>query len=86
VAPQQSRYFIVTPKLATVALGLNGSAIYVGAALGAAVGGLVIAGASAAWLPVAGALLAGLALTITAVAAPERGRPARIAVNSAESS
>lgn len=72
VAPQQSRYFLTTPKLATVALGLNGSAIYLGAALGAATGGLVLAGASAAWLPVTAALLAGLALTLTIAAAPER--------------
>jgi len=48
VVPQQHRLFALVPRLAPVAVGLNGSAIYVGSALGAALGGLVLAFGDAA--------------------------------------
>jgi DHA1 family inner membrane transport protein len=43
VVPQQHRLFATVPKLAPVAVGLNGSAIYIGSALGAALGGVALA-------------------------------------------
>jgi predicted MFS family arabinose efflux permease len=43
IVPQQHRIFATVPTLAPVAVGLNGSAIYIGSALGAAVGGLALA-------------------------------------------
>ena len=42
VVPQQHRLFATVPKLAPVAVGLNGSAIYIGSALGAALGGVAL--------------------------------------------
>jgi predicted MFS family arabinose efflux permease len=42
IVPQQHRLFASVPDLAPIAVGLNGSAIYVGSALGAAVGGLTV--------------------------------------------
>jgi MFS transporter, DHA1 family, inner membrane transport protein len=43
VVPQQHRLFATVPKLAPVAVGLKGSAIYIGSALGAALGGVALA-------------------------------------------
>jgi DHA1 family inner membrane transport protein len=43
VVPQQHRLFASVPKLAPVAVGLNGSAIYLASALGAALGGAALA-------------------------------------------
>jgi len=61
MVPQQHRLFSLAPDAPTVALGLNGSAIYVGSGLGSALGGLVLSGAGPAWLaPIA---------TVVAVAA-----------------
>ena len=49
IVPQQHRLFAAVPKLAPVAVGLNGSAIYIATALGGGIGGLVLAfGGSAA--------------------------------------
>ncbi len=42
VVPQQHRLFATVPKLAPVAVGLNGSAIHIGSALGAALGGVAL--------------------------------------------
>jgi predicted MFS family arabinose efflux permease len=42
IVPQQHRIFTAVPRLAPVAIGLNGSAIYVGSALGAGIGGLAL--------------------------------------------
>ncbi|WP_181777183.1 MFS transporter [Amycolatopsis pittospori] len=67
MVPQQHRLFSLAPDAPTVALGLNGSAIYGGGALGAALGGVVLSSAGVWWVgPVAAfvALLAfGLALS-----------------------
>ncbi len=60
ITPQQHRFFSLTPDVATIALGLNGSAIYVGSGLGAALGGIVVATGGGFWLPVASAILAAL--------------------------
>jgi predicted MFS family arabinose efflux permease len=72
ITPQQHRVFVVAPAVATVALGLNGSAIYLGAALGAALGGVTLGVAGASALPAAAALLAGLAFALITTTAPER--------------
>lgn len=42
VVPQQHRLFATVPALAPIAVGLNGSTIYIGSALGAAAGGLAL--------------------------------------------
>jgi predicted MFS family arabinose efflux permease len=62
MVPQQHRLFTVAPDAPTVALGLNGSAIYVGGALGSAIGGVVLAAAGPSWIGPAGALAAAAAL------------------------
>ncbi|WP_410593430.1 MFS transporter [Amycolatopsis sp. lyj-23] len=64
MVPQQHRLFTLAPDAPTVALGVNGSAIYVGGALGSALGGLVLAAAGPAWVGPAGALAAVAALGI----------------------
>jgi DHA1 family inner membrane transport protein len=57
VVPQQARLFRSVPEIASVAVGLNGSAIYCGSALGAAFGGLaLVLGGSEAIAPTAAAL------------------------------
>jgi DHA1 family inner membrane transport protein len=61
MVPQQHRLFSLAPDAPTVALGLNGSAIYVGSGLGSALGGLTLSAAGPTWLaPIA---------TVVAVAA-----------------
>jgi MFS transporter, DHA1 family, inner membrane transport protein len=62
MVPQQHRLFTVAPDAPTVALGLNGSAIYLGGALGSALGGVVLAAAGPSWVGPAGALAAVAAL------------------------
>jgi predicted MFS family arabinose efflux permease len=62
MVPQQHRLFAIAPDVPTVAMGLNGSAIYLGVALGSALGGVVLDNAGAAALPVSGAVAALLAL------------------------
>lgn len=70
--PQQSRVFAAGGDVAAVALGLNGSMLYVGAALGAGVGGVVLVTAGEFWLAPAAALLAAVALAVGLLTAPER--------------
>ena len=72
VVPQQSRLFSLVPDLAPTAVGLNGSAIYVGTALGAGAGGLALdlAGASAPTL--AAAAIGVVAILVAALLVPER--------------
>jgi DHA1 family inner membrane transport protein len=71
VVPQQHRLFATVPKLAPVAVGLNGSAIYIGSALGAAPGGVALAGSSSSSsAPTVAAAMIGLlsvVISITAV-------------------
>jgi DHA1 family inner membrane transport protein len=77
IVPQQHRLFATVPDLAPVAVGLNGSAIYIGTALGAGVGGVALAIAG----PVAPAALAAaigiLAIAVGAWVVPERMPPSR---------
>ncbi|CAO5165724.1 putative transmembrane efflux protein [Frankia sp. AiPs1] len=72
ITPQQHRLFVVAPDVSTVALGLNGSAIYAGAAVGAALGGLTVELSGASTIPAAAALFAAAAFLYSALTAPER--------------
>lgn len=69
MVPQQHRLFSLAPDAPTVALGLNGSAIYGGGALGAALGGVVLSTAGAGWI---GPVAAFVALLAFALALPSR--------------
>ena len=79
IVPQQHRLFATVPKLAPVAVGLNGSAIYIASALGAAIGGLALALAGATSLTITAAAIGAvgitLASTIRSAAAAEKLRP-----------
>jgi DHA1 family inner membrane transport protein len=79
IVPQQHRLFATVPKLAPVAVGLNGSAIYIASALGAAIGGLALALAGATSLTITAAAIGvvaiTLATTIRSAAAPEKLTP-----------
>lgn len=79
VTPQQHRIFALMPDVATVVLGLNGSAIYVGAAIGAALGGVVVATGGASWLPVTAAVIAAAGVGALWAIAPERSARAAVA-------
>jgi DHA1 family inner membrane transport protein len=72
IVPQQHRLFGIAPDASTVAVSLNGSAIYLGGGLGAAAGGIVLANANATWIPLTGTLVAliGLAFTLAHRRAP----------------
>jgi predicted MFS family arabinose efflux permease len=59
---QQARLVALAPDLAPVSLSLNSSAIYLGSATGAALGGIVIASGSVGWLGWAAVGLSLLAL------------------------
>ncbi|WP_329235359.1 MFS transporter [Actinoallomurus sp. NBC_01490] len=72
VTPQQTRVFAASGTAATVALGLNGSMIYVGSGGGAALGGGVLALAGAGFVPLVAAGAALVALTFLLATAPER--------------
>jgi MFS transporter, DHA1 family, inner membrane transport protein len=72
IVPQQYRLFALVPEMAPVAMGLNGSAIYIASALGAALGGGVLAFAGATALPLAAVLIGLLAITIVSAVRPER--------------
>lgn len=72
ITPQQHRLFVVAPDVATVALGLNGSAIYLGSALGAALGSVTLDLAGASTIPATAAVLAAAGLSLIATTAPER--------------
>ncbi|MFD6065915.1 MFS transporter [Amycolatopsis lurida] len=67
MVPQQHRLFSLAPDAPTVAMGLNGSAIYGGGALGAALGGVVLSSAGVGWVgPVAAFVaLLGFALSVS---------------------
>jgi len=70
IVPQQHRIFATVPKLASVAVGLNGSAIYVGSALGAAVGGLTFAASGPAATTITAAAIGLIAITIATLVRP----------------
>ncbi|HWC79491.1 MAG TPA: MFS transporter [Pseudonocardiaceae bacterium] len=75
VTPQQHRLFTLLPEVATIALGLNGSAIYLGAAIGALEGGVVVATGGAGWLPIAATVMAAAGIGALRAGAPERSTP-----------
>lgn len=66
---QQARLVGAAPALAGASIALNTSMIYLGQAIGTSVGGAIIAATGYAWLPVCGAVVLGLALTLSARAA-----------------
>ncbi|MCL6550580.1 MAG: MFS transporter [Acidothermus cellulolyticus] len=72
IVPQQHRLFATVPALASVAVGLNGSSIYVGTAIGAAVGGLALAGAGSGAPAVAAAAIGVVAVALGVWVVPER--------------
>jgi predicted MFS family arabinose efflux permease len=72
IVPQQHRLFATVPTLAPVAVGLNGSAIYIGTAFGAGIGGLAIAIAGSAAPVVAASLIGVVAIAIGVWVVPER--------------
>ncbi|WP_410604974.1 MFS transporter [Amycolatopsis sp. lyj-90] len=74
MVPQQHRLFSLAPDAPTVALGLNGSAIYAGGALGAALGGVVLSSAGVWWV---GPVAAFIALLAFALSLPSRTRVAQ---------
>jgi MFS transporter, DHA1 family, inner membrane transport protein len=70
ITAQQARLIALAPTLAAVSLSLNSSAIYLGSALGAAVGALVIADGGVGWL---GWVAAGFSM-VALLAVPASGR------------
>ncbi|WP_045074754.1 MFS transporter [Psychromicrobium lacuslunae] len=72
IVPQQQRLFSLIPDLAPIALGFNGSASYIGSAVGAGLGGLVLAGSPTGWLAPAAAITAVVTLGLVFALAPER--------------
>jgi MFS transporter, DHA1 family, inner membrane transport protein len=68
IVPQQHRLFAAVPRIAPVAVGLNGSGIYVATALGGAVGGLALAIGGSAALPVTAVVIGLLAIATAATA------------------
>jgi MFS transporter, DHA1 family, inner membrane transport protein len=76
---QQNRVFAAGGDAAPVALGLNGSMLYVAAASGAALGGGVLSLAGVSWLAPTAAVVAAVALGVTWLTAASRSavpRPA----------
>lgn len=73
VVPQQARLFATVPRLAPIAVGLNGSAIYIGSAVGGTVGGLALAAGHAA-PTIATAAIGLVGVIIAATVIPERMR------------
>lgn len=67
IVPQQHRIFATVPRLASVAVGLNGSAIYIGSALGAALGGIALAVGGSSTATVTAAAIGLLAIAIATV-------------------
>lgn len=65
IVPQQHRLFTLVPTLAPVAIGLNGSAIYLGNALGAAAGGLALSLGSPSTPTITATALAAASVLIT---------------------
>lgn len=65
MVPQQHRLFSLAPDAPSVALGLKGSAIYAGGALGSAVGDVVLAWAGPKWLGPVAAVSVLLALALS---------------------
>ena len=72
---QQQRAIAVNPERANLLLALNNSALYLGASIGAAAGGLIISSVSLAFLAPTSAAVAVLGL-VALLLLPRRGAPA----------
>lgn len=70
VVPQQHQIFATVPHLASVAVGLNGSAIYIASALGAAIGGIALAIGGGGVTTLTAAVIGILAIAVATVARP----------------
>jgi predicted MFS family arabinose efflux permease len=68
IVPQQHRLFATVPRLAPVAVGLNGSGIYIATALGAAAGGAALAAGGSAAPAVTAAIIGLLAIAFATTA------------------
>jgi MFS transporter, DHA1 family, inner membrane transport protein len=68
IVPQQHRLFAAVPRIAPVAVGLNGSGIYIATALGAAAGGAALAIGGNAAPPVTAAAIGLLAVFVAVTA------------------
>ncbi|MCL2428349.1 MAG: MFS transporter, partial [Alphaproteobacteria bacterium] len=76
VVPQHHRLLsLVPPATAPVAIGLNGSALYVGGGVGAAIGGAVLATFGAGALPAAAAGIGLLSVVLCIFVRPEARQP-----------
>ena len=73
VVPQQHRLFATVPALAPVAVGLNGSAIYIASALGAATGGVALALGGSTAQTVAAAVIGLVAIGVAVLVRPDDG-------------
>lgn len=71
VVPQQARLFVVVPRLAPVAIGLNGSSIYLASAIGAGMGGISVSVGAGPGPVVTAAVLGSLAVLVAATVVPE---------------
>lgn len=65
IVPQQHRLFTAVPRLAPVAIGLNGSGIYLATALGAAAGGTALAIGGSPALPMTAAVIGLIAVILS---------------------
>ena len=72
IPAQQHRLLSAAPEQSTVLLGLNSSAIYLGATLGSILGAVTLAFSPAATVSTASAIAAAAAVTVTARAGRHR--------------
>jgi DHA1 family inner membrane transport protein len=72
VVPQQHRLFATVPALAPIAIGLNGSAIYIASALGAGIGGIALTAGGGNGPTITAAVIGALSLVIGITVVPER--------------
>lgn len=70
VVPQQARLFTLIPRIAPIAVGLNGSAIYVASAIGAGVTGLTLQAAGPSAIAITATALAVLGLAVAVAVRP----------------
>lgn len=74
VVPQQARLFTLIPDLAPVAVGLNGSAIYIASALGAGITGAIYQAAGTLAIAITAAVLAVIGVGVAIAVNPITGR------------
>jgi predicted MFS family arabinose efflux permease len=72
IVPQQHRLFATVPSLAPIAVGLNGSAIYIASALGAGAGGIALATGGHAAPTITAAVIGALSIGVGLAIVPER--------------